>query len=113
MQKSKSSATVGGISAVEYFSLAVHYAKERGLRSIPVPMDIATSVLEQLHNPPQESLGDHRDYHIPSMTPPPLEVTSVSFAEEQKRTRPLRQLTATEAERRYLKDAGRNWHRGM
>jgi hypothetical protein len=106
------------ISPVEYFALAVQYAKERGMRSIPVPMDIATSVLEALRNPPQESLGqttcicgtrlDH-----PSEAhecPPPLEVTSVSFAEEQKRTRPMRPSAIFDAS---LKDAGRGWHQGM
>jgi hypothetical protein len=108
MNRSQSSAiTENGnrpISPVEYFALAVQYAKERGMRSIPVPMDIATSVLEVLH-PPKD----------PNESPPPCVVTGVTYEEEQRRTQPLRatRLPITPSERRSLHEAGRGWHQGM
>jgi hypothetical protein len=108
------------ISAVEYLSLSVKVAQERGLRSVPLPLDMVEEVLSLLTNPPQESLGqtsDPKSYNVP----PPLEVTSVSFEEEQRRVAGIRpgyvgifkKAALPSSTKRAMREAGRGFHGGM
>ncbi len=97
------------MSPSEFLFLAVKLAKERNLRTIPLPLDLAESVLDLLNNPPQESIPPVHAI-LPHIASPPLEITSVSFEEEQRRTRPMRPSAVYDV---ALKDAGRGWHRGM
>lgn len=101
--KSRSLPARAPATPIEFFSLAVQYAKERGLRSIPLPIDYAEAILALVSpNKHDESNG----------TPPPMEVTSVTYEEERRRTNPLRP-SGPFSRPLSLKDAGRGWHRGM